>query len=84
MKKNKHFLFIQSLRGYVVLFVFLYHLNLDLRLNGFLGVDIFFLISGFVITKSIYGQSIINFNIKNFFPRRIKRLLPALIFIHEK
>ena len=84
MKKNKHFLFIQSLRGYAVLFVFLYHLNLDLFLNGFLGVDIFFLISGFVITKSIYDQSIKNFNIKNFFLRRIKRLLPALIFIHEK
>ena len=81
MKKNKHFLFIQSLRGYAVLFVFLYHLNLDLFLNGFLGVDIFFLISGFVITKSIYDQSIINFDIKNFFLRRIKRLLPALIFI---
>jgi len=81
MKKNKHFLFIQSLRGYAVLFVFLYHLNLDLFFNGFLGVDIFFLISGFVITKSIYDQSIINFDIKNFFLRRIKRLLPALIFI---
>ena len=42
---------IDSLRGLSILFVILFHLNLQYFKGGFLGVDIFFVISGFLITK---------------------------------
>ena len=45
---------IQSLRGISIFFVFLFHLNQDYFDYGYLGVDVFFVISGFVITKMIY------------------------------
>ena len=45
---------IQSLRGISILLVFLFHLNQDYFPLGYLGVDVFFVISGFVITKIIY------------------------------
>jgi peptidoglycan/LPS O-acetylase OafA/YrhL len=45
---------IQSLRGISILLVFLFHLNQDYFPYGYLGVDVFFVISGFVITKIIY------------------------------
>lgn len=48
---NKILDHIQILRGYAVLIVFLYHTNIEIFKNGYLGVDIFFVISGFVITK---------------------------------
>ena len=47
---------IQSLRAISVLLVFFYHLKLDFFQKGYLGVDIFFVISGFVITQSIYSD----------------------------
>ena len=47
-KKN-----IQFLRGLSVIFVFLYHTNIPFFERGYLGVDIFFVISGFVITQRI-------------------------------
>ena len=45
---------IQFLRGLSVIFVFLYHSNIFLFNKGYLGVDIFFVISGFVITQRIF------------------------------
>jgi peptidoglycan/LPS O-acetylase OafA/YrhL len=42
---------IQSIRAFSVVIVFLYHTDLDLFSFGYLGVDIFFLISGYVISK---------------------------------
>ena len=45
---------IQTFRAFSVLSVFLYHTNLDLFSYGYLGVDIFFLISGYVISKRIF------------------------------
>jgi peptidoglycan/LPS O-acetylase OafA/YrhL len=85
---NKHQLssynnYIQSLRAYSVLIVFLYHLNFDIFSRGYLGVDIFFVISGFVITQRIYIDYI-SYNkilIKDFFIRRLKRIFPVLFFI---
>ncbi len=74
---------IQFLRGISVLLVFLYHLNLKNFDYGFLGVDIFFVISGFVITSLIYSELELtkNFNYFNFYLKRIKRIIPVLIFI---
>ena len=58
------------------------HFNKDLLPSGFLGVDIFFVISGYVITSSIAARKSINFQefITGFYSRRVKRLIPALVF----
>ena len=45
---------IQTLRAFSVISVFLYHTNLNIFSYGYLGVDIFFLISGYVISKRIF------------------------------
>ena len=69
-----------GLRGVSILFVLLYHLNSRLCPNGYLGVDIFFTLSGFVITKLIVTEIYLtNFKLTKFYSRRIKRLLPSLI-----
>ncbi len=74
---------IQSLRAISVLLVFFYHLKLDFFQKGYLGVDIFFVISGFVITQSIYSDYLKKKKIDliHFFSKRIKRILPNLLFI---
>jgi peptidoglycan/LPS O-acetylase OafA/YrhL len=69
---------IQSLRGLAVTFVVLYHAKLGFLEAGHLGVDIFFVISGYLITGII--QSNIErgtFSFGDFYLRRAKRLLPA-------
>ncbi|RCK27268.1 hypothetical protein TH8_04925 [Thalassospira profundimaris] len=63
---------IQVLRGIAVLFVVLFHLGLTHFENGFLGVDIFFVISGFLMA-SLYHTG----NWKAFYVRRLRRLVPA-------
>ena len=78
MKKN-YIQEIQSLRGVAIIMAFLFHINQDVFSYGYLGVEIFFVISGFVITKIIYERSVEgNFSFKNFFVSRFLRLMPAL------
>ncbi|MBT3137303.1 acyltransferase [Alteromonas sp. ALT199] len=70
---------IQFLRGIAVLYVVFYHSDLGLLPQGFLGVDIFFVLSGFLITKLILEQiELSKFSFRNFYQRRVNRLLPAL------
>lgn len=72
---------IDGLRGLAVLAVVINHLNHSWLEGGFLGVDIFFVISGYVITASINGrlhQSLGAF-LGEFYRRRVQRLAPALI-----
>ena len=71
---------IDGLRAFAVVAVIINHVNKEILPNGYLGVDIFFVISGFVITSSLYQRPSKNFKdfISGFYERRIRRLVPAL------
>ena len=73
---------INSLRAIAVLAVVFYHAELELFKGGWLGVDIFFVISGYLISNIIISE--LNegtFSFKKFYLRRIKRILPVFYFI---
>lgn len=74
---------IDGLRAIAVMAVILNHLDHSLIQSGFLGVDIFFVISGFVITSSLarFSREATFWQFcGNFFEKRVKRLLPTLLF----
>lgn len=72
---------ISFLRAISVIFVTLYHFKFSTFKGGFIGVDIFFVISGFLMTKIILdGFSKSNFKIWNYYSKRCKRIIPPLIF----
>ena len=72
---------IQSLRGVALLLVVAFHARLGLS-SGFVGVDIFFVISGFLITKIILENLESNsFSFAEFYFRRIRRIFPALFLV---
>ena len=86
--KNEYKPEIDGLRAIAVFAVILYHAQINLfnyRLfeGGFIGVDIFFVISGYLITSIILKEMILtnSFSFKNFYVRRIRRILPVLLFI---
>ena len=74
---------IDFLRALAVTPVILFHINPEFLPNGYLGVDLFFVISGFVITKTLLKEKNIfgEFKITSFFLRRVKRIYPALILM---
>ena len=73
---------IDGLRAFAVLPVILFHAGFELFKGGFVGVDIFFVISGYLITSIILSEiSEDKFNIVNFYERRARRILPALFFV---
>ena len=71
---------IDGLRAFAVVAVIVNHFNKDMLPGGYLGVDIFFVISGYVITSSLFERPSKNLQdfISGFYERRIKRLVPAL------
>jgi peptidoglycan/LPS O-acetylase OafA/YrhL len=73
---------IQFLRGLSVILIFLFHLNQNVFQYFYVGVDIFFIISGFVITSSIFNNIKFkkNFYFFDFLLKRIKRIFPNLVF----
>lgn len=73
---------IQALRALAVTLVVLYHLWPAKLRGGYVGVDVFFAISGFLITSHIYrGLESGRFSLLAFYARRIKRLLPASLLV---
>lgn len=73
---------IDGLRAVAVVPVILYHAGFEYFRNGFVGVDIFFVISGYLITSIIVNDLEANsFSLVDFYSRRAKRILPALYFI---
>jgi len=78
---NKYRPEIDGLRAFAVVAVIINHFNKDLLPSGYLGVDIFFVISGYVITSSLADRKSKNFLdfLTGFYERRIKRLVPALV-----
>ena len=76
------------MRAIAVLSVILYHAQATIFdhqffKGGFIGVDIFFVISGYLITSIILKELVTTetFSFKNFYERRIRRILPALLFM---
>lgn len=73
---------IQGLRALAVLFVFIFHLSSSYLPGGFVGVDMFFVISGYLISKIIMDRIAKDkFNLKDFYISRIKRIIPAYYFL---
>jgi peptidoglycan/LPS O-acetylase OafA/YrhL len=68
---------LQSLRGIAVALVVLFHMGFSQFHNGWIGVDIFFVISGFLMWE-LYRNPILKGNYADFYIRRLKRLLPAI------
>ncbi len=78
-QKTQRIQFIDGLRGLAVLIILCFHLNPNLLKGGFVGVDIFFVISGFLITQIIANEiKDKNFSFARFYARRIRRIFPAL------
>ena len=73
---------IDGLRALAVLPVILFHAGFELFGGGFVGVDVFFVISGYLITSIIISEmGRDNFSLINFYERRARRILPALFFV---
>ena len=74
---------IQGLRGIAVLAVVFYHADLYMP-GGFVGVDLFFVVSGFVVSRLILDEMERegSFSLINFFSRRIRRLIPVLTLVN--
>lgn len=73
---------IDGIRAIAVLAVIFYHFNITGFSGGFVGVDIFFVISGYLITNGIVkGVDNTRFSFGDFYIRRTRRLIPALLFV---
>jgi len=73
---------IDGLRAIAVLPVILFHMGFEIFSGGYVGVDVFFVISGYLITSIILREMDEGtFSIANFYERRARRILPALFFV---
>ncbi len=78
--ERNHLVEIDALRAIAVLSVILFHIWPDVFPNGFLGVDSFFVISGFVISRGIYTSNE-KFSLKQFIRKRFLRIFPPLLVV---
>ena len=75
----KHYSFIDGLRALAILPVVFFHFNVAHMTGGYVGVDVFFVLSGFLITGLIERQiELGQFSIVGFYERRCRRILPPL------
>ena len=82
MKSLKYRKDIDGLRAVAVLAVLLFHLDPGYLNAGYLGVDVFFVISGYLITRIVYTELVDKkYSYVNFYVRRSKRILPPLYFM---
>ena len=79
---------IDGLKAIAVCSVILYHIQISffqfqIFKGGFIGIDIFFVISGYLITLIILEELVNtgNFSFKNFYLKRIRRIIPTLLFV---
>ena len=78
----KYRLDIDGLRAIAVLLVVCFHAYPDRLLGGFIGVDIFFVISGFLISSILYRENNRGgISFADFYSRRVRRIFPALIVV---
>lgn len=70
-----------GLRSLAIILVLLYHFNIPLFSGGFIGVDIFFVLSGYLITSKLLSewQGTRKIDLKNFWIKRFRRLVPAVL-----
>ncbi|MGV3173308.1 acyltransferase family protein [Staphylococcus simulans] len=82
-KKMNYMPGLDGLRAIAVLGILIYHLNKQWLSGGFLGVDTFFVISGYLITSLllIEHHQTGTISLKRFWYRRVKRLIPAMLFV---
>ncbi|MCJ7438835.1 MAG: acyltransferase family protein [Acidimicrobiia bacterium] len=83
MRPIRHVRALDGLRGVAVLAVVLYHFEPSLVPGGFLGVDLFFVLSGFLIASLVLRESATagSVDLLRFWIRRIRRLMPALLLV---
>ena len=81
--KRNHLRHVDGLRALAVLSVIFFHFGIPGFSGGYIGVDIFFVISGFLITRIIVAEIELTgqFSFINFYQRRVRRLFPALLFV---
>lgn len=72
---------IDGLRGVALLLVMFYHFDLGLVSGGFIGVDVFFVISGYLIASILIGMDDTLGSLVVFYTRRVKRLMPMLLLV---
>lgn len=73
---------IDGMRAIAVLLVILFHANFSLFSGGYIGVDVFFVLSGYLITLTIDKEMSENrFSFQQFYLRRIRRIIPVLVFV---
>lgn len=71
---------IQGLRALCVISVLIFHINKNWLPGGFIGVDLFFIISGYIVTSVIIrAQEKGQYSIRHFYLNRLKRIVPAYI-----
>lgn len=73
---------IDGLRAIAILSVLLFHSGFKIFSGGYLGVDIFFVISGYLLTRNVSLECKIGkFSILSFYEKRVRRIIPALFFM---
>tara|TARA_B100000886_G_C20327296_1_gene450822 strand:+ start:582 stop:845 length:264 start_codon:yes stop_codon:yes gene_type:complete len=81
LKENNYKVEIDGLKGIAILGVVFFHINENIMPSGFLGVDIFFVISGYLITKSLDRNNLNNLFdfLLDFYKKRLLRIYPSLV-----